>query len=176
MPANRLAKAEKAFFDGRYDSARRLYMREARSDTPDHRVQMRIAMTYYEQGKLDEALEWNAEGLALAPGCPLLLCDRGAILEGLGRHEEAVEAYAVIVKQDPGVIAQQTCARGLPWSRGLVNDCRYRQALLYKRMGEPGQAARLLTEHLSNRVWGAESVYSDEEVQKALDSAIQLAS
>ncbi len=175
MAANRLVKAEKAFFDGRYDTARRLYMREARGDAPDHRVHMRIAMTYYEQGKLVEALEWNASGLALAPGCPLLLCDRAAILEGLARHDEAVEAYNVIVKQDPNELAQQTCARGLPWARGLVNDCRYRQALLYRRMGEPGQAARLLTQHLENRVWGAESVYSDAEVQRALDAAIQMA-
>ncbi len=42
-------------------------------------------------------------------------------------------------------------------------------------MGEPGQAARLLTQHLENRVWGAESVYSDAEVQRALDAAIQMA-
>jgi len=176
VAANRLAKAERAFFEGRYDSARRLYMREIKAGVQDHRVHMRIAMTFYEQGKLEEAVDWNASGLALAPGCPLLLCDRAAILEGTGRHEEAVEAYSVIVKQDPGELAQQTCSRGLPWARGLVNDCRYRQALLYKRMGEPGQAARLLTQHLENRVWGAESVYSDQEVQRALDSAIQLAS
>ena len=174
MTGNRLAKAEKAFFEGRYDSASRLYLREIKSGSRDHRVHMRLAMTFYEQGKLADALEWNISGLALAPGCPLLLCDRAAILEGLGRHEEAIEAYNVIVRQDPTELAQQTCARGLPWARGLVNDCRYRQALLYKRMGEPGQAARLLTQHLENRVWGAESVYSDEEVQRALDSALQL--
>lgn len=174
MAGNRLVKAEKAFFDGRYDSARRLYLREVKSGSHDHRVHMRIAMTYYEQGKLEDALEWNASGLGLAPGCPLLLCDRAAILEGLTRNEEAIEAYNAIVRQDPAELAKQTCSRGLPWSRGLVNDCRYRQALLYKRMGEPGQAARLLTEHLENRVWGAESVYSDEEIQRALDAALQL--
>ncbi len=174
MALNRLERAEKLFFAGKYPAARRLYERESAAPEPDHRVFMRIAMTFYEEGRHTEAAEWNARGLQIAPGCPLLLCDRAAILEAGGRFEDAIESYQELVKLGPERIAEQTCSRGLPWSRGLVNDCLYRQASVYRRLGEHGQAARLLTEHLKARIYGTESVYSDGEVQTALDAALSL--
>lgn len=173
MTANRLERAEKLFFAGKHGAARKIYEREL-SSSQDHRIYMRIAMTYHEQGDFESALEWNARGLQIAPGCPLLLCDRAAILEAMSRFEDAIEAYDVLVRQGPEAIAELTCSRGLPWSRGLVNDCLYRQALVYRRLGQHGQAAVLLTEHLKGRVYGTESVYSDEEVQGALDAVLAL--
>jgi len=174
MPLSCLDRSEKLYFAGKPSAARRLYQREAAAPSPDHRVFMRIAMTFYEEGRHDDALEWNTRGLSLAPGCPLLLCDRGAILEAAGRPVDAIEAYQELVRLGPERIAEQTCSRGLPWSRGLVNDCLYRQAAIYRRLGEHGQAARLLTEHLKGRIYGTESVYSDDEVQTALDAALSL--
>ncbi len=174
MALNRLERAEKLFFAGKYAAARKLYEREASSPDPDHRVFMRLAMTFYEEGRAEEALGWNDLGLRLAPGCPLLLCDRAAILEAAGRFEDAIEAYQDLVRLGPERIAEQTCSRGLPWSRGLVNDCLYRQAMIYRRMSEHGQAARLLTSHLKGRIDGTESVYSDAEVQTALDAALSM--
>lgn len=91
----------------------------------------------HEQGELQKAADIYERGLAAAGADPVLLYNRGVLLEDLGNAGKALESYRAALEEDPDFA-----------------DCHYNLARLYESMGKPQHAIRHLGQY--RRLLGSE--------------------
>jgi tetratricopeptide (TPR) repeat protein len=151
-----------------WPAARKLIQEELRRDPDDHWLLDRLSLTYYEERNYAKALEYIEQARQLAPDCPLVLWDYAGTLDMLGRKQEALKVYKRLMTRGLRARAVDECWEGPRWTRSLVNDCRYRIALVYRDMGKPALALRYLKAYLRERGPATPSIYRLKEVKDRL--------
>ncbi len=150
--------------DGQKSVLKRLLNRE-----PDHHLWLTIlSSVYYELRDYKTALKYSIQALKIEPHCPLVLWDYAGALDMLGREKEAIKIWKRLLARGEENIAYGVCGEGLRWSRSLLNDCRYRIAVAYLRLGKEKLASRYFSAHLENRKRGLYSLYSKKELLKRM--------
>jgi tetratricopeptide (TPR) repeat protein len=84
----------------------------------------------HEEGAIREADEIYQRAVDLCGPDPLLMFNRGVLLEDLGRTGAALEAYQTAIEEDPDMA-----------------DCHYNLARLYEVLGKPQHAIRHLGQY-----------------------------
>ncbi|MCX7380493.1 MAG: tetratricopeptide repeat-containing glycosyltransferase family protein [Alphaproteobacteria bacterium] len=90
----RLREGHALFTAGRHVDARRLFERVLRSDPRQHDALNLLGLIAAEQGEIERAVQLLRRAVAAMPGFGNGWCNLGLMLARLGRHEEALEAYA----------------------------------------------------------------------------------
>ena len=134
----------------------------------DHWLLTRLGLTYYEERKYREALNYHLQALEKMPNCPLALWDYAGALEMLERTQQALNVYRRLVRRGVAAIAHGPCGEGLAWARGLIADCHYRMSHCYNAKGKRAMATRSLLNHLALRGPGCRSIYSLAAVRQEL--------
>ncbi len=151
-----------------WQNARRVIRRRLLRTPEAHWLLTRMALTFYEERKYTEALDWSEKALSIAPNCPLVLWDYAGALAMLDRFEEAKSIYRKLIRKGPHRIARDECGEGLARARGLVADCQYRLARCYVEEGHVGKARTHLKRHLDLRGPGCHSIYPIDDVRREL--------
>lgn len=145
---------------------RALIQRELKKDPNDHWYLTRLSGTYYEEHKYKKALQASNKAVRLAPKCPLALWDRAGILDMLGQHAQAIAIWRKLIKRGSKEVAYGPCGEGLVWAKSLVNDCRYRIANTYRRLGNKNQARLYYAAYMKQRALKVKSIYDKRTVKK----------
>ncbi|MCK5148279.1 tetratricopeptide repeat protein [bacterium] len=155
--------------DEKWLEAREL-IQQALEDEPDnHWLMTNFSSTYYENKEYKKAVEVSEKALLLAPDCPLVLWDYACATDMTGRFADAIAIWEKLIEADTNELAHGECGEGLRWTESLQNDCIYRLAVSYKKLGKIDMAKNYLKEHISNRKPGLPSVYTMKEVKKQLN-------
>jgi len=149
-------------------AARRVIKEKLRSSPNDHWLLTRLGLTYYEERRYKQALEYQRLALAEAPNCPLVLWDYAGSLEMLDQAQAALRVYLRLVHRGIQVIAFGDCGEGLAWARGLIADCHYRMAHCYTALRRPKMAIKSFESHIALRGPGFRSIYSLADVREEL--------
>jgi len=159
---------EELIEEGRWVDARRTIEVLLPAHPDDHWLLTRLSTTYYEMGDYDKALEFAEQALKIAPNCPLALWDRAGALDMLGREEEALRAYAVLLGRGLESIAEDECGEGEEWATGLIADCIYRAGCVLEDLGNKAKAAQFYHRFLCILDLGVRSIYDREEAAAKL--------
>jgi len=151
-----------------WSGARRLIRAALRREPDSHWLLARLGLTYYEERRYVQALQWSERALARAPRCPLVLWEYAGALQQLGRHRDALRVYAGLRRRGVESLAHGECGEGLRWARGLVADALYRQAIGYVALGQRRRARTSLKSHLALRGPGCASIYPLRQVRHEL--------
>ena len=157
---------ENLFRRGEWKKARREITKELRRSPDDHWLLTRLAMTHSEQRRYDKALEISEKAVAFAPRCPLALWDYACCLDMTGKHQKAITIWKKLLRRGLLAIARGDHGEGIPWARSLLNDCRYRIALSYRKQGAVGLACRYLRRHIAERSRSTRSIYTLADVKR----------
>ncbi|MGO8758833.1 MAG: tetratricopeptide repeat protein [Terracidiphilus sp.] len=148
-----------------WTGARRLIKAELRRDPEDHWLLSRLALTYYEQRKYEQALYWDAMALQESPYCPLAIWGYAGSLEMLGRLDESLAIYRWLLSWGEEYLACGDCGEGIGRARSLLADCHYRIASIWKKKRQWKRAAAEYHIYLSKRKKGWGSIYSIRDVK-----------
>ncbi len=161
------------FRKDKYAEAREYILELMKTNPDDHFLLDRLSNTYYEERNYTKALEYVQKALDLAPYCPMVLWDYAGTLDMLDHNEEAIRLYKQLVRRGVSRIARGACSEGLPQARALVNDCRYRLALIYGDKGDFTLAKKYMREHIKHRYHNCTSIYDLREVKKDLKLVLE---
>lgn len=139
--------------------ARRALRAKLRVSPDDHWLLTRLSLTYYEEHRYNEALEYSFRAVTEAPDCPLALLDYAGSLQMLDQTQAALDVYSRLIRRGVDEIAFGDCGEGLAWARGLVADCHYRVAPGFVTMRRRQMAIKSLRRHISLRGPGCRSIY-----------------
>jgi len=159
-------KIEREIAAEHWGAARKLIRTELKHNPKDHWLLGRLALTYYEQRKYEQALYWDMMALQLAPYCPLLVWDYAGTLAMLDRHGEAVQLYRWLLSCGEDQLAHGECGEGIRSARALIADCHCRIACIWGRKRQWKRSAAELEKHLSLRKAGCGSIYPLREVKR----------
>jgi tetratricopeptide (TPR) repeat protein len=115
---------------GRWAAARKLIVAKLKRAPKDHWLMARLAVTFYEQRKYDQAEYWDLMALQEAPYCPLAVWGYACDLEMLGRYNEALAVFRWLASWDEDYLANGEWGEGTRRARSLVTDCFYRIACI----------------------------------------------
>jgi tetratricopeptide (TPR) repeat protein len=163
---------EKAIADEKWQSARSIIEGELRREPRNHWLLSRLALTYYEERKYEEALVVDEKARALAPDCPLVLWGCAGALSMLDRDQEAIVVYEQILSRGIAALATEKCGEGFARARGLYADVLYRIALCYEGLEDHECAGLFAQSSLKERGSGCESIYPIAKIQ-ALAQRVQ---
>jgi len=156
---------EKAVQAEDWIGARKLIAIELQRDPKDHWLLSRLGLTFYEQGKYEQALFWEAKALQEAPYCPLAIWGYAGSLEMLGRKRESLALYRWLLSWGVKELAYGDCGEGLRRARSLMADCHYRIALIWEEKRQWKRAAAEYDIYLSRRKDGWGSIYPIRDVK-----------
>jgi DNA-binding transcriptional MerR regulator len=111
-------------------AARRAYEHAVKLDPTHLASWINWGRLLHEQGAVAEADKIYQRALAECGPDPLLLFNRGVLLEDLGNSGAALEAYQAAIEEDPDLA-----------------DCHYNLARLYEALGKPQHAIRHLGQY-----------------------------
>ena len=148
-----------------WQGARAAILDELQGDPENHWLLTRLGATYYEEKDYATALVFTDKALLLAPKCPLVRWDYACCMDMLGYDDPAFREFASIALQDENELAYGDCGEGSRWAKSLQADCYYRMAYLSRCRVTKHLCAKW---HQYLRTRGAESIYSDEEVEQLL--------
>lgn len=166
-------KIERLIAEDNWKGARAAIEAELRDDPECHWLITRLALTYYEEFDYEKALEISMQALAIVPECPLALWDYAGALDMLKRWEEAEQVCSRLLARGIVSVAHGDCGEGTERTRGLFADCEYRRASCLQKMGAVVEARAAMIKHHAYRDAGAESIYSDADVDR-MDARLQV--
>jgi tetratricopeptide (TPR) repeat protein len=126
----------------------------------------RLALTYYEEQRYEEALYWDAIALQEAPYCPLAVWGYAGSLDMLGRSRESLFIYRWLLSWGEEYLAYGDCGEGMRRARSLITDCHYRIARIWEEKRQWKKALAEFEKYLTRRAGGSGSIYSLREVRK----------
>ena len=156
---------EKAVQAEDWVGARRVIEALLRRKPKDHWLLSRLALTYYEERKYEQALHWDAMALQEAPYCPLAIWGYAGSLDSLGRLGEALALYRQLLSWGEEQLAYGDCGEGIRRARSLIADCHYRIARIWEEKRQWKRAAAEYEIHLSRRKEGYGSIYRIRDVK-----------
>jgi tetratricopeptide (TPR) repeat protein len=156
---------EKAVKAEDWVGARRVIEAALRRNPRDHWLLSRLALTYYEERKYEQALHWDAMALQEAPYCPLAIWGYAGSLDMLGRYGEALSLYRGLLSWGEEELAHGDCGEGIRHARSLVADCHYRIARIWEKKRQWKRAVAEYEIHLSRRKDGCGSIYRIRDVK-----------
>jgi len=158
-------RIEKAIESDNWVVARELIKSELKRDPKDHWLLGRMALTYYEQRKYEQALHWDVMALQEAPYCPLLIWGYAGTLDMLDRNGEALSLYRYLLSWGEEQLAYGECGEGIRRARSLIADCHYRIACIWRDKRQWKRSAAEFDEYFAMRSAGCGSIYSLREVK-----------
>lgn len=111
-------------------AARRAYEHAVKVDPTHVASWINWGRLLHEQGAIREADKVYRQAIEQCGSDPLLLFNRGVLLEDLGNTGGALEAYQAAIEEDPDLA-----------------DCHYNLARLYEALGKPQHAIRHLGQY-----------------------------
>jgi len=163
---------EKAVGAEDWVGARRLIKAKLRHDPKDHWLLSRLALTYYEQRRYEDALHWDTMALQEAPYCPLAIWGYAGTLKMLGRSGESLALYRWLSSWDEKDLAYGDCGEGIRRARSLITDCHYRIALIWEERRQWKRALAAFDKYLFRRKTGYGSIYPIREVKARYAAAL----
>jgi tetratricopeptide (TPR) repeat protein len=163
---------EKAVKAQDWVDARRLIKAALRRKPKDHWLLSRLALTYYEERKYEQALHWDAMALREAPYCPLAIWGYAGSLDMLGRYGEAVALYRWLLSWGEQELAYGDCGEGIRRARSLIADCHYRIARIWEEKRQWKRAFAEYEIYLSRRKGGYGSIYRIRDVKARYAKAL----
>jgi DNA-binding transcriptional MerR regulator len=111
-------------------AARRAYEHAVKVEPTHIASWINLGRLLHEQGSIAEAGKVYQRAIDLCGADPLLMFNRGVLLEDLGENEAALESYQTAIEEDPDMA-----------------DCHYNLARLYEVLGKPQHAIRHLGQY-----------------------------
>jgi tetratricopeptide (TPR) repeat protein len=157
----------------RWNEACRAITADLRSDPRNHWLVSRLALTFYEQRRYNDALIHSERALELNPRCPLSLWDYAGTLQMLDRDIEAADIYRRLLRRGAKRIANGPCGEGLARARGLIADCHLRLSDSLRRLNRESEAEIHFAKHLDLRGPGCQSIYSLKDLSKRHGTSLE---
>lgn len=162
----------KALKEERYKDAIKL-IRAAQKISPNsHWLWACLSTSYYELHQYALAVKYGWNAINIAPNCPLTIWYYGTALDMLGRRrgdKGALDAAELTFKGLLGfgwryMAFVDPCGEGESQAKALLNDARYRLALIYWHRKDYKTALRWAKLHLRMRTKGQKSIYTKKLV------------
>lgn len=119
--------------------------------TPDdHWLWSKLALTWVEEGRPEQALNPIRRALRLAPQCALALWYHGGILDLLGQRLEAIAVYRSLIERGVAQLAAGECGLGRARAVGLLSDSCRRLSILHEACGDRAEASVWHARHLNH--------------------------
>ena len=99
--ADRIAQAEKAFAQHRYDDAAKLYQEALKHDPKSYVATLFTGDSYYASGNLPSAIEWFKKAVALDPNIETAHRYLADALRKSGKPDEALDEYIAALIAEP---------------------------------------------------------------------------
>ena len=131
----------------------------------DHWLLTRIGLTFYEQRRYSEALEYSQRAYEIAPRCPLVLWDLAGTQQALGDHRSALKLYRRLTSRGVDRIAHDQCGEGVGRARGIIADAHYCSARSLSALGRRRAAVNAIDRSLAMRGPGCRSIYPIAELR-----------
>lgn len=166
----------KALRENRDEDAIRLIRKALKSCPDSHWLWMSLSSAYYELRKYRLAVRYAWKAIDLAPNCTYAIWYYGTALDMMGRHFNDATAIDTAESTFKGLIGfgwkclatAVPCGEGEFRTKAILNDARYRLALIYFHKQDYKSALRWIKLHLRMRGNRSGSIYSKSQVQKDL--------
>lgn len=112
--------AMRAFEKGDYVLAIQLLERACQANPNRPMTYLNLALAHKARGEHEQALQAFDKGLELRTVFPLALLHKGALLEEMGREQDALRAYFLAFKRTPGLRDPAQLATMIPRNRELA--------------------------------------------------------
>jgi tetratricopeptide (TPR) repeat protein len=162
-------KINRLFEQEEWGKARPLLEAELLKKPDDHWVLTQIGVTYYEQRRYEESLNWFLKSKEIVPDCPLTLWNLAGAFDALGKPADAINLYTWIVectksaKDDP-------CWESKHWADALKTDCVYRLGVCFQDSGNSIAADYCFRRYIDLVLTGIKGLYSTEDARLRIQS------
>jgi hypothetical protein len=167
--------------DDEYQEAIRVIRKFLRKHPKSHWLMACLSCCYYEQYRYDLAVRWAWRAVDITPECPLSMWYYATALDMWGRRQAkeeksikwALDVALIVFRQmlKFGLRYMATvdpCGEGYSKAGSILNDARYRMALIHWHRKEYKDAVKWAKLHLRKRVAGQKSIYTKKQVEKDL--------
>ena len=167
--------------EDKYKEAVHLIRKLLRTHPKSHWLMACLSCCYYEQYKYNLAVRWAWRAVDIYPECPLSMWYYATALDMWGRRQAkeeqskkwALDVATIVFKKMLKfglrfIATVDPCGEGYGQAGALLNDCRYRLALIYWHRKEYHEAIRWAKLHLRKRTAGQKSIYTKKQVEKDL--------
>jgi tetratricopeptide (TPR) repeat protein len=191
MASRREQSIEELLAREKWDDARKRLQKELAREPESHWLLTQLGVTYYEQGRYQEALRHFLASLEIVPDCPLTLWNLAGTLDALGKPEEAIAIYTWLIRSK-ATPAEDPCWESEVWTNALKTDCVYRLGVCFEHQGRKDSAEHCFRRYIDLLLAGMNGSYpideaarpvrslgnrprsrSKREVRKAFDSALE---
>lgn len=161
-----MLKAQKAFRNGAYEAALRLYAKAIKEDQSLAQAWCGQVLCLLELGEPHEARTWASKALERLPENPELLCAKALVLAMAGELEEAATlSERAINKRDPSAFVWLLRGRALLYAKPAGNSAYCFQKALEQGGDDGSVALRVGIAYLQHGDFG--------KAKKLLDQAVQ---
>jgi tetratricopeptide (TPR) repeat protein len=162
--------------ESKYKEAEKLIKGLLKKYPKSHWLMGCLSTALYEQKKYKASIKPAYDACQIAPNCPLSLWYYASSLDMYGRIkgdegsiDTAIQVYKGMLSLGLSYLSYvKPCGEGLRWTKAVLNDCRYRLALVYWYRKDFKTAKRWAKLHLRMREQGVKSLYDKRHVQKEL--------
>jgi hypothetical protein len=151
-----------------WDAARATIKSELAKFPDHHWLLDRLALTYYEERRYEEAFSIIERAFEKLPTCPLVLWDYAGTLDALGYSLKAKNIYNLIIGRTVESLATGECGEGLDWAKALYADAIFRTGVCYRNLGIDYLAIKYYREYLGWRSEGYGGIYDPRDVEQEL--------
>jgi tetratricopeptide (TPR) repeat protein len=152
---------------GDWEKARRLLQRERATAPDSHWVLTHLGVTFYEQGRYQEALDLFLRSRKIVPDCPLTLWNLAGALDALGKHAAAIRIYRGLLKSNKS-FEDDPCWESKQWTQELKTDCVFRLGACFEHQGKKRAAEQSYRQYLDLLLLGMKGSYSLEDVTERI--------
>lgn len=171
-------KISRLIKNNQYKEAVALIRKEIRRYPTSHWLHACLSTSLYEQRKYKEAVKAARQAVALRKKdgggrCPLSMWYLATALDMDKQPDEALAVFHELLKWGMKA-AHGICGEGEQWTKAVLNDCRYRIALIYWQDKKDHKTARKWAKlHLRQRAPGVKSIYPKANILRDLKTIEQ---
>lgn len=150
-----------------WEAARQAIDRELKRHPGDHWLLTQRGVTFYEEGRYEDALPPLLESLKIVPDCPLTLWNVAGVLDALGKPDKAVRIYTWLLKSKTSP-DDDPCWESREWADSLKTDCVYRVGVCFRRMGLGESAENCFRQYINLILAGMTGTYTIDDAAKCI--------
>jgi tetratricopeptide (TPR) repeat protein len=162
-------KIYRLFKNEAWAEARSLLEAERERCPDDHWVITQLGVTYYEEGRYEEALKLFLASFAIVEDCPLTLWNLAGTYSALGKQSRAIRIYKSLLESSVSA-EDDACWENKEWSEALKADCVYRLGRCFQKQGDKSAADFCYRQYIELLLAGIEGTYSIEEARRHVQS------